>query len=57
MGAGRTYLAAFAGLHQIELLRAAVTRESKRRPSATRLRAGFVAIAPDLHGLSWPIED
>lgn len=39
-----------------ELLRATITRESKRRPSAARLRAGFAAIAPDLRGLSWPIK-
>ena len=39
-----------------ELLRAAITRDSKRRPSAARLRAGFAAIAPDLRGLSWPIK-
>ena len=39
-----------------ELLRAAITRDSKRRPTAARLRAGFAAIAPDLRGLAWPIK-
>ncbi|MDX2088095.1 MAG: protein kinase [Kofleriaceae bacterium] len=38
-----------------ELLRVAVARDSKRRPTAARLRAGFAAIAPDLHNLAWPI--
>jgi hypothetical protein len=38
-----------------ELLRAAVTRDPKRRPTAARLRAGFAAIAPDLRSLAWPI--
>jgi serine/threonine protein kinase len=38
-----------------ELLRAAVSREPKRRPTAARLRAGFAAIAPDLRAMSWPI--
>jgi len=39
-----------------QLLRAAVARDAKKRPSASRLRAGFAAIAPDLKTLSWPIE-
>lgn len=39
-----------------ELLRAALARESKRRPSAARLRAGFAAIAPDLRMMAWPIQ-
>ena len=39
-----------------ELLRAAVAREPKRRPTAARLRAGFAAIAPDLRALTWPID-
>lgn len=38
-----------------ELLRAAVSRDPKRRPTAARLRAGFAAIAPDLRRLRWPI--
>ena len=42
-----------AGLAQ--LLRAAVARDAKKRPSITRLRAGFAAIAPELNTLSWPL--
>jgi hypothetical protein len=38
-----------------ELLRATLARDPKRRPNATRLRAGFKAIAPDLRALQWPI--
>ena len=38
-----------------ELLRAALARDPKRRPSAARLRAGFKAIAPDLRGKKWPL--
>jgi serine/threonine protein kinase len=38
-----------------QLLGAALAREPRRRPSATRLRAGFAAIAPDLHALAWPL--
>jgi len=38
-----------------ELLRAALSREPTRRPSAGRLRAGFKAIAHDLLALSWPL--
>ncbi|MEO8553005.1 MAG: serine/threonine-protein kinase, partial [Kofleriaceae bacterium] len=38
-----------------ELLRAALSREPTRRPSAARLRAGFKAIAHDLTPLAWPI--
>jgi serine/threonine protein kinase len=39
-----------------ELLRAAVARDPKRRPTAARLRAGFAAIAPELRTLVWPIK-
>jgi serine/threonine protein kinase len=38
-----------------ELLRAALARDPKRRPTAARLRAGFAAIAPELRALSWPL--
>jgi hypothetical protein len=38
-----------------ELLRAAIARDPKRRPTAARLRAGFNAIAPDLRQQSWPL--
>jgi hypothetical protein len=38
-----------------DVLRAAITRDPKRRPSVARLRAGFAAIAPDLRGLRWPL--
>lgn len=38
-----------------ELLRAALARDPKRRPTAARFRAGFAAIAPDLRSLAWPI--
>ncbi|HSD90323.1 MAG TPA: protein kinase, partial [Kofleriaceae bacterium] len=38
-----------------DLLRAAVTRDPRRRPTVSRLRAGFAAIAPDLRTLDWPI--
>ncbi len=38
-----------------QLLRAAVSRDPKRRPTAARLRAGFAAIAPDLTTLPWPL--
>jgi hypothetical protein len=38
-----------------ELLRAAIARDPKRRPTAARLRAGFSAIAPELRTQSWPI--
>ena len=38
-----------------ELVRAAVSRDSKRRPSATRLRAGFAAIRPELAAQRWPL--
>jgi hypothetical protein len=38
-----------------ELLRAALARDPKRRPTAARLRAGFAAIAPDLRALAWPL--
>jgi len=30
--------------------------QTKRRPTAARLRAGFAAIAPDLRSLAWPIK-
>ena len=39
-----------------QLLRAAVARDAKRRPSIARLRAGFAAIRPELNSLSWPID-
>lgn len=39
----------------VDLLRAAVSRDPKKRPTAARLRAGFAAIAPDLAKLAWPI--
>jgi serine/threonine protein kinase len=38
-----------------QLLRTAVSRDPRRRPSAARLRAGFSAIAPELLTLEWPI--
>jgi len=38
-----------------ELLRAAVSRDPKRRPTAARLRAGFAAIAPEIRAMTWPI--
>ncbi len=38
-----------------ELVRAAVARDPKRRPTVARLRAGFAAIAPELRTLRWPI--
>jgi eukaryotic-like serine/threonine-protein kinase len=38
-----------------ELLRAAVARDPKRRPTAARLRAGFAAIRPDLETQRWPL--
>jgi len=38
-----------------ELLRAAIARDPRRRPTAARLRAGFNAIAPDLRQQSWPL--
>jgi hypothetical protein len=38
-----------------ELLRAAVARDPKRRPTVARLRAGFAAIAPDFKNLAWPL--
>ncbi|HEY5950539.1 MAG TPA: serine/threonine-protein kinase, partial [Kofleriaceae bacterium] len=38
-----------------ELLRAATSRDPKRRPTAARLRAGFSAIAPELIAQRWPI--
>jgi hypothetical protein len=39
-----------------QLLRAAVSRDPKRRPTMSRLRAGFAAIAPDLRSLKWPLQ-
>lgn len=39
-----------------ELLRASVSRDAKKRPTAARLRAGFAAIGHDLMALPWPIE-
>ncbi len=38
-----------------ELLRAALSRDPRRRPTAARLRGGFAAIAPDLKGQKWPL--
>jgi hypothetical protein len=38
-----------------ELLRAAITRDPKRRPTVARLRAGFGAIMPDLRVEPWPV--
>jgi serine/threonine protein kinase len=38
-----------------ELLRATLARDPKRRPSASRLRAGFKAIAHDVISLPWPL--
>lgn len=38
-----------------DLFRAAVSRDAKCRPTVSRLRAGFAAIAPDLRSLQWPI--
>ena len=37
------------------LLRAALIREPRRRPSIAHLRAGFAAIAPELRGIVWPL--
>ncbi len=39
-----------------QLIRAAVARNPKHRPTASRLRAGFAAIAPDLRTMPWPIQ-
>ncbi len=39
-----------------QLLRAAVARTPRKRPSITRLRAGFAAIAPELALMGWPLE-
>jgi hypothetical protein len=39
-----------------ELLRAATSRDPRRRPSIGRLRAGFAAIAPDLQSIRWPLD-
>jgi tetratricopeptide (TPR) repeat protein len=38
-----------------DLLRAAVSREPKRRPTAGRLRAGFASIRPEVSSLRWPL--
>jgi len=38
-----------------ELLRATLSREPPRRPSAARLRAGFKALAHDLVNAPWPL--
>ncbi len=38
-----------------ELLRIAVAREPKQRPTAAKLRKGFAAIAPALSGFPWPL--
>jgi serine/threonine protein kinase len=37
------------------LLRAALARDPRRRPSVSRLRAGFASIAPELAILPWPV--
>jgi hypothetical protein len=56
---GGELLAHLAGQPRIaplaDLLRAAVSRDPHRRPTVSRLRAGFAAIAPDLRGLAWPM--
>ena len=39
----------------VQLLRVALSRDPKRRPTAARLRAGFAAIAPELRSLAWPL--
>ncbi len=39
-----------------QLLRASVARDARKRPSITRLRAGFAAIAPELVSMAWPLE-
>ncbi len=38
-----------------ELLRAALARDPRRRPTAARLRAGFQAVGPELRRIAWPI--
>ncbi len=38
-----------------QLLRAAVARDPKRRPTLARLRAGFAAVSPELRTLPWPL--
>jgi len=38
-----------------ELLRAALSRDPRRRPTIARLRAGFAAITRDLQQRSWPL--
>ncbi len=43
----------FASL--VQLLRVALSRDPKRRPTAARFRAGFAAIAPELRALPWPL--
>jgi eukaryotic-like serine/threonine-protein kinase len=39
----------------VQLLRVALSRDPKRRPTAARFRAGFAAIAPELRALPWPL--
>lgn len=39
----------------VAMLRAALSRDSRRRPSVARLRAGFVAIERDLQKRAWPL--
>ncbi len=39
-----------------QMLRASVSRDPKKRPSISRLRAGFAAIAPELTLMAWPLE-
>ena len=51
-----TALARRPGLERLaQLLRAVLTRDPSRRPTAARLRAGFAAIAPELGSRPWPI--
>jgi hypothetical protein len=38
-----------------ELLRAGLARDARHRPSASRLRAGFAALAPTLAAHDWPL--
>jgi len=39
----------------VDLLRAALARDARRRPSIARLRAGFAAIERDLRNMQWPL--
>jgi hypothetical protein len=38
-----------------ELLRTTLIRDHRRRPSISKLRAGFAAVARDLRTLAWPL--